>query len=163
MTTVAYKSGLLAFDSRITQDTLSVGHGVKGRITKDYMIAAAGECQDIAAFFDWVEAGMTITDRPKFGLNDREVEVEALMVTKKGKIYCFDNRIYPFEIDAPFYALGSGGQLAMGAMACGASAFKAVKIASQYDTATGGEIKVLAIKKREKKRKDGNSVRTKRR
>ncbi len=48
------------------------------------------------------------------------------------------------EICAPFYAIGSGYELAMGAMAMGASAEEAVRVAIQYDIHSGGEITVLA-------------------
>jgi ATP-dependent HslUV protease subunit HslV len=42
-----------------------------------------------------------------------------------------------------FYALGSGSRIAYGALAAGASAEEAVRIAARYDTSTGGEVVVL--------------------
>jgi hypothetical protein len=148
MTTVCYRDGLLAFDSRITGDTLLFGQGVKGRMTKEFMAAAAGAVQDVQAFLDWVAAGYTEDTKKKFGLLDREVEIEGIVITKKGEVLCFDNRLYPYHVNAPFFAFGSGAHIALGAMAMGATAYKAVKIASIYDVATGGEIKVLGFKRK---------------
>lgn len=39
--------------------------------------------------------------------------------------------------------MGSGGEFASGAMAMGATAAEAVRIAMKFDTKTGGEITVL--------------------
>jgi len=147
MTTIVFRDGVLAFDSRITADTLLFGHSIKGKITKEFMVAAAGSMQDVQAFIDWVCLGYTEESKRKFGLADREVEVEGIVVTKKGEVYVFDNRLYPYQITAPFIALGSGAHIAIGAMAMGANSYRAVKIASLYDTATGGDVKVLAFKK----------------
>lgn len=49
----------------------------------------------------------------------------------------------PSEMRAPFYADGSGWEIALGAMAAGATAEEAVHIASRYDTKTGGSVTTL--------------------
>ena len=44
------------------------------------------------------------------------------------------------QMTSEYYAIGSGRELAMGAMAFGATAFEAVQMAAKHDLATGGEI-----------------------
>lgn len=147
ITTIAYKDGVIAMDSRVTGDTVIYGHTTKGKATKDYLAAAAGGLQEVQAFLDWVDAGYKQEDKKKFGLEGREVEIQAIVVDKKKNIYFFEDRLYPFCVNAAFHALGSGTEIAMGAMAAGASAYSALKIASQYDSATGGPIKLLSFPK----------------
>lgn len=150
MTTLAYRDNILAFDSMITDSALT-GYATKGRKTSKYLIACAGEWQDCEAFLDWGEQGAVFEDRRKFGL-DREVEISGMIVDKKGKVWMYESRLYPMVIDAPFYALGSGSHLALGAMAHGATAHQAVKIAAKFDPFTGGTVRELSwdIPKRKK-------------
>lgn len=49
------------------------------------------------------------------------------------------------QIDAPFHADGSGCAIAIGAMAAGADAKRAVEIACDYDTQCGGPVHVLTL------------------
>lgn len=49
----------------------------------------------------------------------------------------------PWRVDRPFYALGSGSTVAMGAMQQGASAVEAVEAAIALDIYSGGPIRVL--------------------
>jgi len=151
MTTVAFRSGVLAFDSKITEDTLICGKSAKGRAYKNYLAAACGDMQDIQAFLDWVGTGFKEEEKRKFGLADREVKISGIVVDRKMNVYLFDDRLYPYPMEAPFYAFGSGAHIAIGAMAHGASAYKAVKIASQHDANTGGDIKLLTFRKRKAK------------
>jgi len=48
-------------------------------------------------------------------------------------------------VRAPFYALGSGYQVAMGAMEFGATAEEAVRAAIKWDTGSGGDVTVLRL------------------
>ena len=145
MTTIAYKDGILAFDSRITGGSTIHGWMTKGITTKTHIVAAAGAAQDIQAFFDWFEAGGLQADKTKFGLVDREVDIVALAVDKKGKVTIYEDRVYPTQIDSLFYAAGSGGDVALGALGAGASAVEAVRIAAKFDSATGGPIRTLKL------------------
>jgi hypothetical protein len=59
------------------------------------------------------------------------------MLIKRGeRVYRVEKRLMEWEVIAPFVAAGSGVELALGAMAMGASAIEAVKIASRFDAGT---------------------------
>lgn len=116
----------------------------KGRKTKKYLIAGCGACEDVEAVLDWVEAGAIQEDKKKFGL-DRDVDVSAISVDKKGVVRHYCGRLYPYKVQAPFHASGSGAHLAIGAMAHGATAVQAVKIAAQFDSGTGGKVNCLSF------------------
>ena len=51
------------------------------------------------------------------------------------------------EIGHPFWADGSGGDIAKGAMAAGATAREAVEIACRFETGWGGRIQTLKLGK----------------
>lgn len=143
MTTVAFKRGVLAFDSKVTAGDLIFGSTSKGKKTKKFIMAACGSVEDIAAFFDWMEAGGNQDDKRKFGL-DREVDMDAIVINKKGSVTFYGSRLYPHEMHSDIFAIGSGSHLAISAMAHGASASQAVRIASKYDVNTGGTVRTLS-------------------
>lgn len=49
----------------------------------------------------------------------------------------------PWRVDRPYYALGSGSAVALGAMQCGATAEQAVEAAIALDIYSGGPVRVL--------------------
>jgi ATP-dependent protease HslVU (ClpYQ) peptidase subunit len=142
MTTVAYTKGVLAFDSKASSGGQHAGWVMKGKKTNKYLIAACGSCEDIQAFMDWMESGGKQEDKKTYGL-DRDVDINALVIDKKTRVYQYEGRLYPYVIEADIHALGSGREYAIGAMAAGSSAQQAVRIASKYDSGTGGAVKTL--------------------
>lgn len=150
MTTIAIKNGILAFDSKVTEDALFSGYMIKGKKTDKMAFAAAGDCEEVQAFLDWLSKGGGESNKRYFGLHEREVDLEGLALTEDGRIFSYGTRLYPYEIRAPFFAVGSGARLALGAMAKGASAEEAVKIAARLDGYTGGKVHTLSFKVRKK-------------
>lgn len=145
MTTVCFKSGILAFDSKISASGEFSGYGIKGRNVGKFLAAGCGSYEDLCAFLDWLESGGKQEDRKKFGI-DRDLNISAITVNKKGSVYQYDGRLYPYSIDHKFYSIGSGASYALGAMEHGASAIEAVKIAAKYDSNTGGRVNSLSWK-----------------
>jgi hypothetical protein len=62
---------------------------------------------------------------------------EAIVLSADGKIWTFSNPTMWIHVDQPYYAIGSGMNFAMGAMASGASPYEAVRYASKLDPMTG--------------------------
>ena len=142
MTTIAFKSGVLVFDSLVTQEDSYLGSMIKGIKTKKYLAAAAGNAEDVAAFLRWVETDLDMDKKP----DSVECDINAILINKKNDIILFDSGLSPYHIKTKFFALGSGGHFAMGAMAHGATALEAVKVARKLDTKTGGRIRKLSLK-----------------
>ncbi len=67
-----------------------------------------------------------------------------LLIDKKNKLWIMNGRQTPVEAPIPF-AIGSGGDYAIGAMAAGKTAAEAVAIAATLDVNTGGGIDEIAI------------------
>lgn len=102
------------------------------------LVGACGSQALCERFRCWIVSGME-GDSPFEGADDGN----GLVVSKAG-VVCFGNSGC-WRVSEPFYTLGSGYQLALGALAMGADAKRAVEIAATYDTMTGGEITVLSL------------------
>lgn len=146
MTTIAYRNGILAFDSKTSTEHATIqGNVVKGLATARGIVAASGGVQEMQAFLDWFKAGGRQKQKAKYGLDATDLDLSAIHVDPKGNVFCYDSRVYPYKLEAEFVALGSGCDFAKGAMAAGASAKKAVQIAGRFDGFTGGPTNTLSL------------------
>ena len=143
MTTIVYRSGILAFDSLVTSGGGIVGQTSKGVKTDKYLAAAAGNLEDVAAFLQWAKDDFDPEIKNALGLNHGELN--ALIINKSGKVFTLDSKLFRMKIKAPYYALGSGSDYAMGAMEFGADAEEAAKVARKLDVYTGGRIRTLTF------------------
>jgi len=142
MTTIAYKDGIIARDSRSTDP---VGYIISDREEKMFE-------RDGVVFFCYGRAtDIEILLNAYFGEAvdpNMEVDVSAFVV-EGGVLYTvgvdcglvFKNKCMKDEL----YAFGSGGDIAIGAMEMGASAEQAVEVAKRRDSKTGGEIKTFTL------------------
>jgi ATP-dependent HslUV protease subunit HslV len=137
MTTVAYRDGILAADSLATSGDTVTGQAVKLKRLADGRLAAmlgrSGAAQRLLA---WIEAGAQ-GEQPGG-------DAGVVIVDDDGASY-YDDGVSERCSRAPFKAWGTGGCLAMGAMAAGASAEQAVRIACEWDIYTGGDVIALSL------------------
>lgn len=162
MTTVVYRDGVLAFDSKCTDGDMYLGSVYKGRQTKKLIMAGCGNVDEVMAVFDWLEAGGTEVLKKDFGLHEREVEATVITVDKMGNVTLYESRLYPIQIDSLWYALGSGSAIATGALEMGASARKAVAVATKHDLGSGGSVRWFSCEDLSKKSKKLAKKRAKR-
>lgn len=140
MTTIAYKDGVIAYDSRTTSGTLVNSDTTNKRHVVDgvsFFIAGAicDHPRLIAAYFG-AEVG-------------KHVECRALVVDAGELFECavsddsgfWRTQLVPEELTA----LGSGAHFAYGAMDAGASAVEAVKIATHRDVCSGGKVRAYNV------------------
>lgn len=129
MTTIACDREVMAGDTLLVSDTKS--NATKVFKHKGSVVGVAGTFIHCMEFVRWWKAGAN-GDPP-----DME-EVDALVLTKDGRILCFNHHTAFFEITNRFTAIGSGAAAALGAMHAGADPQAAIKIASKVDMFTGG-------------------------
>ena len=157
MTTIAYRDGVLAADSRVTygEDGSARVHTCKklfrkrvthGKKTFDVIIATAGESSPGMVFVDWYGTGKPIPDIFLHLGGD----FSCLVLTPQG-LFEYDVYCRAEEILDDFYAIGSGAKAALAAMHCGKSAIEAVRIAARIDPYTGGRIHSETLNPKEKK------------
>lgn len=137
MTTIAYRDGVLAADSLTTSNGVRESPRLKIRNIKGLLVAGAGTSAICDRFFDWVKAGMT-------GLSPWEGHDcgNGMIITPDDTILVFGAN-GPWQVERNFYSMGSGEQIALGAMAHGATAEEAVGHAIAYDVYSGGDIRTV--------------------
>jgi ATP-dependent protease HslVU (ClpYQ) peptidase subunit len=140
VTTVAFKDGVIASDSQITCE--GIAESTMPKIARNVvgdLAGASGSAAFIHAFLTWFAGGEKGEAAPSPTENDGGIIVRA-----GGSIECYEHPgPSPFVLTAKTYAIGSGRKLALGAMAFGASAEEAIKVAAQYDIYTSGKIVTL--------------------
>lgn len=142
MTTIAYDGKHLAADSMASSN----GYLISKKETKivelkegKYKAAAfAGEIRCFNKMIDWLQSDMDEDNYPA-------CEGTCIAITKAGEMH-----VYGPDLPADEYgkegtkmAFGSGGDLAMGAMAAGCSAEEAVHAAIEVDLLSGGQVHVI--------------------
>jgi ATP-dependent protease HslVU (ClpYQ) peptidase subunit len=133
MTTIAYRDGVLSADSLVTNMACKVGTFEKLFDDKeDNHYGCIGEVQDLIAFRKWKRG---CSEKPKVS-----EDFCALMVDKNNNLWIYEDKLIPRKMECEYYAIGSGYEFALGAMANGASAYEALEAAIKHDCYSGGEI-----------------------
>jgi hypothetical protein len=138
MTTIAYKYGVVAFDSRTTDgdDTIATDDCIKMHKWGGRVFFISGSVPHETKFIEsWPEP------EKGSGLN-----LNAFVWDGSQLWYCGSNKdgIWECPVDHP-RAIGSGSDHALTAMDMGATAKEAVKMAMKRDPFTGGKIRTFKI------------------
>lgn len=145
MTTIAYRDGILAADSRAYGgDRAPIGSKTKIHRLLDGTLfglssSAVGADNLIRK---WVEDGCPA---PK---NDavKPDNFELILVRQNGEVfYAHDNLSLSGPIRSNKLAIGSGKEFALGAIEMGAGALQAVEVAARLDPWTGGPFDTLKL------------------
>lgn len=159
MTTIAYRDGVIAADSRMTYTTEGGGSRkhlctklyrktiTEGRRSFDVIIATAGESSPALCFVDWYGSGKSIPE----ALMEFGGDFTVLILRPDG-LYEADVYCRPDKILEPYYAVGSGAKEALASMHCGKSAVDAVRVAATIDPYTGGRIVSMSLEPRQPRR-----------
>lgn len=138
MTTVAYRDGVMACDTRMTGGFIS---------TVDTKVitgpdALVGFCGDPIAAYEaavWL-AGET-RERPSCSNKDDIL----FLVYRRNGLFLVDGELRELPLKGKYHAIGSGEQAAMVAMHMGATAKEAVKMAIRVDENSGGTVKEYSL------------------
>ncbi|EXF95790.1 proteasome subunit beta [Pseudomonas fluorescens HK44] len=140
MTTIAYKDGVIAYDSRITSGTQISYDDYEKCVERDgVQFVITGHTSDYAKLTG-----------AYFGEPATDISASAMAV-EDGQVWYIghddDTGIWKSIILADkSYAIGSGSSHALTAMDMGASAYQAVEMAMKRDSCTGGKIRTLTVK-----------------
>lgn len=135
MTCIAYRDGVMAADSE-----MNIG-GVKSLCVKiakknGHLIGLCGsDCPPLAEFLD----AFAEQDEDARKLM-KDFNFAGLVVTPAGEMQLWDQKLTFEPLKTSFYAIGSGGDVAIGAMEMGADARKAVKAAIKWSVGCGGHV-----------------------
>lgn len=152
MTTCVYdrRSKTIVADTQNTDRTGGIYRTCKIERLKDgrYFLGS-GNCFTIGITRRWAESGFCEAKRPEYGAlfsDPDEYSFSCLIISKDGStVTIVDDEMEPMLINDEYYAIGSGGAYALGAMDAGATAQDAVAIAAARDNSTSGPYDVLVI------------------
>jgi hypothetical protein len=141
MTTIAYDGRFFACDTRRLGNYIE-DYAEKMRIIEApdipiRIIACAGSESASYKTFKWFEEGADLDNIPNVG----DLATGGLIWQEDGNggtLHYTDELFFPIP-DKPPAALGTGSNIAMGAMLHGATAMQAVEYAKQLDPGTGGD------------------------
>lgn len=147
MTTIVAVTGAMGSDTFVSSDT-GVSYPARKVVRiKGDLIGAAGDSGDCLRFLEWAKHDFAEKKRPKFtcASND-ENEAHILLVNAEGIFTMSTTDPYPEEILSPYWAIGSGGDAALGALAKGATLEEALEIAARFDMYTKAPFHVEKLK-----------------
>lgn len=157
MTIVVYRNGIIAADKNTV-----MGNTIYGQTRKiwkrgtDGALVGAGGCSSLAAgFCRWFMGGEQ-GDRPSLRGEDNN-SAGAIVIMPDGRIIEHDFCGWRY-VDSEFVALGSGMDIAYGALEMGASAVEAVRIVCKRDIHCGGGINTLWLGATNEGEADGREV-----
>ncbi|WDG77350.1 proteasome subunit beta [Pseudomonas chlororaphis] len=141
MTTIAYKDGVIAYDSRVTRGSLIDHDDYEKLIHRNgHQFLFAGCGADFPALMDEF-FGVKASDKP--------LDANGLVVTNGRLCQIGRDAESGFWLDEVWmersFAIGSGRDFALAAMDMGATAKEAVEAAAKRDAYTGGTIRTLVI------------------
>lgn len=142
MTTIAWRGSVLASDSAITYGNTQ---GVCRKLIKAPGVAygLAGDASSIFQFIDMIREGVDPFDIKIKG------DFDCLMLNRDG-CYFIQRNDYPIALEGDFWAIGSGSEFAIGAMAASkrVTARKAIEIACKYNPGTQPPISWARVRQR---------------
>lgn len=143
MTVIAYRQGIMASDSATGVGDMAIGTCRKiVRSSTGFIAGACGDAGEGSRFLEWVLEG-----GPDFQKHfvPHDHDFGGLFVSPDGTVRRLGLKGAPYIIEAPFHAMGIGREVAMGAMAAGATAERAVEIAIQYMDGCGGPVQMVKL------------------
>lgn len=138
MTTLAYRDGELATDSRVTAGDMIVSDRRKKvhRLRDGSIVAWSGSVQ---------QAELLLRAMRKKSSQPSLTEISALHLKTDGSLWEYEGEAWVKQ-DPGYYATGSGSPYAFAAMDAGATAKDAIRIAIKRDANSGGRVQSLKLK-----------------
>ena len=140
MTIVAYRNGVMASDSLMTNGGTRSAFMQKLFRIDDCLIGVSGECAPVMRFIEQF-------DLDKMSKLSNIVTGMYALIVKGRKVYMYDDgSMIPIDPATQYVAIGSGAPFALGAMAIGAGPVRAVRAAIKHDIQCGGKIQIEELK-----------------
>ena len=140
MTTIAFRAGVLAADSQLTgrSDVRLRVKKIK-RLKDGSLFAGSGTASLVNKMERWQNGGQA----PKIEEGD---EAECIIIRPDGTVFLVDEELELEQLENEYTAIGNGAGYAIGAMAFGATAEEAIKIAAEHDSNTSLPVHSMRLK-----------------
>ena len=139
MTCIVFSAGVMAADSLLAAN--GTRHGTMRKIARSpsgTLGGAGGGCAAVEQFLKQVEAGLL----ERFALDLDDQGFVGMLAHADGTLHCVSATGLTWPILSGFAAIGTGADVALGALHMGATAREAVEAAIAFDTNCGGAIQI---------------------
>lgn len=148
MTVIAWDGKSIAADRQGTSGGIAATVSKIRKLKNGEVLTGYGYLSEVFALMRWYEAGAVKEDWPSF--QTKEDWSGLIIMSPEGKITYYEYTPHPHTLKEKIYAWGGGAELALGALAAGASAKEAVLIASKYQIGCGKGVDVHHSKRNRK-------------
>lgn len=147
MTCIAIRNGVVAADSRMVAGWYISSRNLSkiSKLRDGSVLVSCGNVAETTMLKDWMRKHWPTKEQPPFSNLDTDSCV--IRLGTDGRITEMTKGGIVRVPKAEFYAHGCGRELAMGAMAMGASATEAVRIAAKFCAGVGGPIRQIRVGK----------------
>lgn len=143
MTTIAYRNGIMAADSRAySGDRRPIGSKEKvKRLSNGGLFAATSVKPGLSErFFRLVDSTGVTSDFSE------DFDITALVVLPSGEVYYYaGSKSFSGPLTGEYFAIGSGEDYAMAAMEMGAGPERAVEVATKFDVFSAPPVTVMRL------------------
>ena len=145
MTTIAYRNGVLAADTAMCRGDAKYADAIVkiAKLPDGRLAAAVGSAGYCGEWLRWCQDGGEEAKRPTPKEGEGFFDT-GLIVELSGELLIFEPTGW-FRCHPEYYALGSGREFAIGAMAAGAGPEAAVRVAVKHDQGSGGSVMAFAL------------------
>lgn len=145
MTTVAYRMGMIAADTGVNLGDIRIGRITKiARHPSGLLIGASGTAGFCMAFLHWVLDGQDPDAEPEpCTYEDGGMERGIIVKPATPLVVRVLEPEGWFDLPCPYFAMGTGREIALGAFWKGADAQEAVSAAMEHDSNTWGTVEHL--------------------
>jgi len=156
MTTICYSKGILAADTQLTLTNIKIFASKIFILRPNFVISCAGDVDieyKAMEFFrnpKWRQEEIPDYTK-KENESDEKKEFRCIGIENGQPFFCHDSLV-PVPIEHPFFAIGSGSDIAMGAMHLGLTPQQAVILASELDINTNDVVDYYDIQDKQIKR-----------
>lgn len=140
MTVIAWDGKVLAADRRRTVNGTPMPatkiFKIKSPDGRLFLVGCAGDSFDCGQFVRWMRTANE-NDKPT------TTSLSALVIDEKARAWYLSEKLLYHRVSVRCWAIGSGADYALGAMAAGRTAPQAVRIASKLDIHCGQGVDVV--------------------
>lgn len=137
MTIIAYRNKELAADTLVVFGTLKCYNTTKIIKANNILAGAAGDNIYCLEFLDWASKGC-------IGKPPKTKDDQGLVVTANGEIRIYYSDKFDIVQD-DYVAIGSGCDVALGALYMGANSYNACLAAMNHVSSCGGKVELLTL------------------
>lgn len=142
MSTIAFDGSMIAFDTQLTCESMieqvRVNKVLPVPKSKQFLYAGGvGDPCCVTEFINWLNHSHSEETAVEFPIVN-DASSAFIAIDKTGTAWIFERLDTPVYKTKQFLSIGSGSHFALGAMAMGATAEEAVKIAGRFDVYTSG-------------------------